>query len=449
MSKGSSLNKRLISAVLALAVSTGSLIAGAPAFAAPVVPNASFETGWSGSKLKCWNLDGSGSGKLTVTRTGHTGQAAYVDGKGRKGTRLKLMTDRTDSCRVAVTPGQWYTMQFWLKSTNGVQPVVYTKSGSAGWVRWYTGTKVGKGGPLRSYAVKLPAIPGGVTAVSVGVAFAGTSTVVLDDLQLTQPVPTQPKPTQPTPTPTRPTPSPTPSPRPPTSGQLLFGPSFPSTDRLITNEFSYWSPKNPNRTISNDWEMTSGSLFARGGNGYSGAVNNVEADALSRRGTNSAVFRLTTRQKSFGNVLVQMNLDVERLSSTSTTPRVDWDGVHIFLRYKSEFELYYASVARRDGKVVIKKKCRGGPINGGRYYAISPEDRGQPIAYGDWMKVGASVRTNANGSVTIVLFRNGKEVVSATDSGFGCAPITQPGATGIRADNALFQFNTFRVTGLG
>jgi hypothetical protein len=42
------------------------------------------------------------------------------------------------------------------------------------------------------------------------------------------------------------------------------------------------------------------------------------------------------------------------------------------LRYQSETSLYYASINRRDGTSVIKKKVTGGPDNGGTYYDLTP-----------------------------------------------------------------------------
>jgi hypothetical protein len=196
--------------------------------------------------------------------------------------------------------------------------------------------------------------------------------------------------------------------------------------------------------------MTSGSLFALNGNGYSGKVDGGVPDALSVTSTGSAIFRLNTRNYTFGDVQVSMRLNLAGLRSTSRTPAVDWDGVHIFLHYQSQYELYYASVARRDGHVVIKKKCLGGTSNGGSYYALAnSEVSGLSFPYGSWQSVGASIRNNADGSVTITLQRNGKVVSSATDSGVGCAPIRAAGATGIRGDNAEFQFADYTVSDLG
>ena len=121
--------------------------------------------------------------------------------------------------------------------------------------------------------------------------------------------------------------------------------------------------------------------------------------------------------------------------------------MHIFLRYQSEYQLYYASVNRRDGHVVIKKKCSGGPSNGGTYYELGPgEISGHAIPFGTDEPVGASVINNADGSVTLTLSLNGTTIITATDNGVGCAPITAPGKVGIRGDNDNFTVSGFTVT---
>ena len=232
------------------------------------------------------------------------------------------------------------------------------------------------------------------------------------------------------------------------SGALLFAPTMPSTDRLVTNEYAFWNSNHTDAVKSPDWQMDSGSLFAKAGAGYSGAIDTGPVDALSKQHTNSAVFRLNTTRRDFGDVRVMTNLNIAQLGSTASTPKVDWDGIHIWLRYQSEYNLYYASVARRDGHIIIKKKCAGGSQNGGTYYELAGEKSGYPIAMGQTMAVGATVRNNSNGSVTITLIRNGKTLMSATDTGKGCAPIRNNGAVGIRGDNAKFTFTNFTVNSL-
>jgi hypothetical protein len=411
--------RRLASGTLLVAILATLAGAAEPAAASTgAVPNPSFEDGWRDSKLACWGLSGSGSGRLTLTRNGHSRLAAYARGNGPTDAQLTLATDRTPACRTEVSPGSLLQLQFWLKSTAGARPVVSVWSAKSGWKNWYTGNKFAAA-PLRRYSVTLPAIPLGITAVSVGVAFDATSTVILDDVALTPP-----------------------------TGQLLFAPRFPTVNGLITNEFAYWSPADPRHVDSPVWELTSGSLFAYNGGGYTGVPDDRSTDALSRSSTGSAIFRLTTRAHSFGNVSVQTKLKVRRLLTTRSTPRVDWDGTHLFLRYKSQYQLYYASVARRDSKVVIKKKCPGGSSNNGTYYPLTAEIPGHPIPFNAWQAVGATVRDNNDGSVTMVLYLDGKVAAKATDKGVGCAPLTGSGAVGIRGDNAEFQFNDYRVTAL-
>jgi hypothetical protein len=139
-----------------------------------------------------------------------------------------------------------------------------------------------------------------------------------------------------------------------------------------------------------------------------------------------------------------MRLQVTGLSSTSRTPAVDWDGVHIWMRYQDEEQLYYASVDRRDGEVVIKKKCAGGSTNGGTYYTLGSA-RGHAIPFGTWQEVAAGVHDNPDGSVTLRLWREGQQLLEVTDRGTGCAPLTGTGAVGVRGDNANFRIDDVTV----
>jgi hypothetical protein len=230
--------------------------------------------------------------------------------------------------------------------------------------------------------------------------------------------------------------------------RTLFRPSFSSSSALVTNEYAYWNSNHRDAVKSSDWEMTSGSLFTDNGVGSTGKIDAGDVDAKSRKRTDSAVFRLNTKAHAFGDVRVGFDLNVQDLTSTSETPAMDWDGVHIWLRYQSEYSLYAASVARRDGHVVIKKKCAGGSTNGGTYFSLSSEVKGYPITMSKWSSVSATVDNNDDGGVTINLYENGVLAATTVDNGQGCAPITKPGAVGIRGDNARFQFKNFAVTAI-
>jgi hypothetical protein len=227
----------------------------------------------------------------------------------------------------------------------------------------------------------------------------------------------------------------------------MFRAAFPTADGLITNSYAHWNPHRFDAVRSPAWDMTSGSLFATDGWGYTGAIDGQSPDARSTRRTGSAVFRLHTRAR-FDDARVTTTIKVGEFTSTSRTPARAWDGVHLWLRYQTQYHLYVVSVARRDGRVVIKKKCPGGPSNGGTYYALSRQVAGYPLAVGRSRTVAASVRTNANDTVTIDLDVDGRRVVTATDDGVGCAAIIAPGAVGVRADNTRFWFAPFTVSSI-
>jgi len=227
----------------------------------------------------------------------------------------------------------------------------------------------------------------------------------------------------------------------------LWAPLTPAAG-LVTNEYAYWNPTLSSSVQSKDWEMTSGSLFSTGTALWTGTPDTANPNATSSNGTDSAVFRLTSKRADFGNVAVAFTVHNNGLTSTASTPPVAWDGLHIFLRYQSEYQLYYASVNRRDGHVVIKKKCAGGASNGGTYYELGPgEVSGHAIPFGTDQRVGASVVNNPDGTVTLTLNVDGTTLVTAVDNGVGCAPITAAGKVGIRGDNDDFTVTGFTVTG--
>jgi hypothetical protein len=228
----------------------------------------------------------------------------------------------------------------------------------------------------------------------------------------------------------------------------IFLDTFDYPSGLVTNEYAYRNSVDPLAKRSRTWELTSGSLFSVGRTGYTGLPDGRSTDRFSEVGNNSAVFRLTTIRDDFENVVVEFALLNEGLSSTTKTAAVEWDGVHVFLRYQSQYNLYYASVNRRDNTAVIKKKIPGGPSNDGTYYDLSSYVR-HVVPYRKWQQVRSFVWNNRDGSVSVNLFVDGMLVVSARDDGsIGGPPIRKPGKVGIRGDNAELYFDNFKVTSL-
>jgi hypothetical protein len=211
----------------------------------------------------------------------------------------------------------------------------------------------------------------------------------------------------------------------PVSGNAMSLPFNSADGRVVANEYAYWHPTDQGRVKSKVWEMTSGSLLARGSIGWTGTPDAVPPDRKSTSGTNSAIFRLTSIRHAFGNVDVSFRLFNCGLSSTERTPPADWDGVHVFLRYKTQYHLYYASINRRDNTVTIKKKVPGGTSNDGTYYQLG-EVQPHPVPYGRWQDVRATVEDLPDGSVRIQLYSHGRLLVSAVDTGIGGDPIRGP-----------------------
>lgn len=232
----------------------------------------------------------------------------------------------------------------------------------------------------------------------------------------------------------------------PQTTNLLFSDSFSQyPDGLITNEYAFWNTTDSKSIQSANWQMDSGSLFAIGGMGWTGIPNDISPNPLSTNGNDSSVFRLVTRQSNFGDVSVNFDLLNQGLNSSPSTPAVSWDGVHIFLRYQSEYNLYYASVNRRDNTVIIKKKVPGGPSNNGTYYELS-RYVAHSVPYNTWQNITATVKNNSDGTVTISLYAEGKLISSAVDNGtIGGQPIRSAGKVGIRGDNANLKIKNFTV----
>ncbi len=222
-----------------------------------------------------------------------------------------------------------------------------------------------------------------------------------------------------------PEPQPQPQPIPPT--ETLFLDNFDGPDGLITNEEEYWGSGSKNA----HWEMTAGQLFRKGNRAYSG----IDSD----------IFRLNTKRLDFKDVVISTKLTVVKYYSVS--PAVDWDGVHIWFRYQSQYDLYYASICRRDGKVIFKKKTKGGTENGGTYFELSPYTS-VPFPLNKEVLVEIKVQNQSDGSLKMEMFADGKSLLSAVDKNAGSKPPFGPGAVGIRGDNCEFYFDDFKVIAL-
>jgi len=211
---------------------------------------------------------------------------------------------------------------------------------------------------------------------------------------------------------------------------------------LVSNEFAHFNPHDRRAVRSAVWDVTSGSLFRWGDAFGAGPPDDRSPDARSRNGTGSAVFR-AVRDGAMTDGTVTFSLRNDGLVSTPRTPAVAFDGVHVFLRYQSQEELYVVSVNRRDDSVAIKKKLPGGDANGGHYSTLAQAYAA--VRYHEWVPYEVSIVTTDDGAVHIELASGTRVLLRAVDHGQAGAPILAAGRVGLRGDNCRFTLERFAV----
>ncbi|MEW2556500.1 hypothetical protein AB0957_32865 [Streptomyces zhihengii] len=312
-------------------------------------------------------------------------------------------------------------------------------------------------GPLGRRALLAAAVAASATGTAAAAHGAGTSPAADSPAPAPAPSPA-PAGSAPAPGGTSTAPggtSPAPGGSDPAAGRPPFPPDpvsfrsrFPA-DGLVTNEYAFRRPGDPQARLHPDWDVTSGSLFARWTYGWTGVPDDRSPDARSSDGTGSCVFRLVTRRRDLQDVAVTFRALVEPPVTTPGTPARDWDGAHLWLRYRSPDELYALSFRRRDGVVVLKRKSPAVPGGEGVYRTLA--EARHPVPYGRWHRVSALART-VRGGVLIRLAVDGRPVLRTVDTAPGA--LGGPGGVGLRGDNTSLVFDRFtvrrsRLPGLG
>ena len=226
-------------------------------------------------------------------------------------------------------------------------------------------------------------------------------------------------------------------------GDALLFDDFTGADGVITNHYAFWSPDDETAFRDDIWEMESGCALRRDNTLWTGVPTSGLPNKTCSNGSGSEVFRLWTK-RSFTNVNVTFSLRNNGFVSGAEGER-SWDGIKIWLRRQGgtgSVGLYTAEVNRRQGNLMIQKKCAGSDT----YHILSQgRPEGSDASIGEWEKVGGSIRNEPDGTVRITLMRHGQTVLEATDSGVGCAPYTTAGRVGIRGDYTNFHADDFLV----
>ena len=223
----------------------------------------------------------------------------------------------------------------------------------------------------------------------------------------------------------------------------VYAPELRGPNRLLANEYAHSNPGDTRAVRSSEWEVTSGSLYVREGAGWTGAPDAASPDLRSANGTGSSVFRATTRRSDFLNALVTLRVRNLGLTSDGRFEPSATDGVHVFLRWQSEEDLYVVSLNRRDGKVVVKRKSPGGTVNGGTYTTL--EEAPYEVPYNTWQSFEIAIENTTAGTVEISVGDGKRTLLRAVDTGDTAPAGLAAGAVGLRGDNCNFEFDDFQV----
>ena len=220
---------------------------------------------------------------------------------------------------------------------------------------------------------------------------------------------------------------------------LLFRDSFDGPDGIITNHHAYFAPSYEEAHRSPLWEMESGCALRRGNRLWTGVPTLGEPNKDCTNGTGSGVFRLWTKRDDFDNVAVSF-----ALRNNGYVPEGEsWDGVKIYLRRHDGDNFYTAEVNRREGNVIIQRKCDGRyGLLGGTRSAVTP------ALHREWEYVGGTVTNLSDDAVRIQVIRGDEVVLEAVDEAGSCDVLRQPGRIGIRGDRTDFHADDLEVRGV-
>jgi hypothetical protein len=220
---------------------------------------------------------------------------------------------------------------------------------------------------------------------------------------------------------------------------LLFRDTFDGPDGIITNHYAYYAPPEADAHRSPKWEVQSGCALRDRNRLWTGAPSIEAPNRECSNGTGSGVFRMWTKRADFGDVAVSFGLRNERYTPGGES----WDGVKIYLRRHDGDNFYTAEVNRREGNVIIQRKCDGRyALLGGARSAATPA-----LAW-EWEDVGGTVVNLADDEVRIQVVRGGEVVLEAIDEAGTCDRLRQPGRIGIRGDRTEFYVDGLDVRGV-
>jgi hypothetical protein len=136
-----------------------------------------------GGAPSCWERQGSGGTWSRVGGPHGRAEAVQIDGAPDAFAALATPQDQ-GQCSPAVRTGQRLVLRASYRSLDGPRFVVWTRSKAGGWSFWRQSPRLGRSGSFRRSSWTLPAVPRGVTALSIGLSLGGDGQLAVDDLAL-------------------------------------------------------------------------------------------------------------------------------------------------------------------------------------------------------------------------------------------------------------------------
>lgn len=227
-------------------------------------------------------------------------------------------------------------------------------------------------------------------------------------------------------------------------GELILVERFDGPDRLLTNEHAWWNPHDPEAVTDPRWVVTSGSLFRRSDRGWSGVPDTGTPGPTSGDATGSATLRFQTRRGDLAEVSARLTFRINAYAEDGAGGEDGWDGLHLLLRRSAEDRLYAVSLARRDGRVDVKRKLPGGPSNGGTYTTLVDLEH-PPLALGVDHRAQVTLCELADGRIAISVAVDDVHLATAVDD-VATSGRMAPGAVGIRADDIDVELDDVTLT---
>lgn len=180
-------------------------------------------------------------------------------------------------------------------------------------------------------------------------------------------------------------------------------------------------------------------------------TNGTVSYSSSGARTDSPVLRYTSRRRDFQDVRATLDFQHLGFVTSSRTPARDWDGLHVWIRYQSQYSLYYASFNRRDGKIALKKKeprPDDPTSNYGEYFTLATGT--MSFSHGRDQRMSVEAENLSRGRVALrVRNASGQVLLSYIDDGsVGGPALTSPGAVGVRGDNSSLLLQRLEVGAL-